>query len=233
MAREGNARLRAQPGASSDRTLRPGVHELGAAPPDAPTLLFVPPHLAAGAPLLVFFHGAGGAGAGSLRLVRGAATEHRCLVLLPTSVGRTWDVIVGRWGPDVERLDASLSATFRRFPVERVALGGFSDGASYALSLGLVNGDLAEALLAFSPGFAAPREEHGRPRVWISHGTQDAVLPIDRCGRPVARRLTRAGYEVTYEEFDGPHVVPPETVSRAFGWWLGAATDRGRPQAGG
>jgi phospholipase/carboxylesterase len=34
-----------------------------------------------------------------------------------------------------------------------VALGGFSDGASYALSLDLTNGDLFASLIAFSPGF--------------------------------------------------------------------------------
>ena len=95
-----------------------------------------------------------------------------------------------------------------------------SDGGSYALSLGVANGDLAEAVLAFSPGFVAAPGRYGRPRFWISHGTQDRVLPVDRCGRRVARDLQAEGYEVRYEEFAGGHVVTPELVTASIDWWL-------------
>ncbi len=54
--------------------------------------------------------------------------------------------------------------------------------------------------------------------MWISHGTGDRVLPVDRCGRRVSRDLTAAGYDVTYEEFDGGHVVPPELARQAVAW---------------
>jgi predicted esterase len=217
-------RLSARPATPGRTSLATGVHPL-ATPPAATgrstaPLLAVPAQLGAGAPLLVFLHGAGGTGAASLGVVRSAADERGCLVLLPTSVAPTWDFLAGSWGPDVARLDAALAEVFDHFPVGRVALGGFSDGASYALSLGLANGDLVEALLAFSPGFAAPPAQVGRPRVWISHGTQDAVLPIERCGRPTARRLARAGYEVEYDEFVGPHVVASDAPDRALAWWL-------------
>jgi len=183
-------------------------------------LLFVPEALAPGTPLLVFFHGAGGMAATSLPLVRTATERYGCLVLLPTSTGPTWDVIVDGWGPDVARADTGLRVVADHFEVSRLALGGFSDGASYALSMGLANGDLAQAVLAFSPGFAAPPDRVGRPRVWVSHGTEDAVLPIERCARPIVRSLTGAGYQVRYEEFAGPHVVPSDTVEQAVRWWL-------------
>ena len=58
-------------------------------------------------------------------------------------------------------------------------------GASYALSVGLTNGDLFSDILAFSPGFMAPAVRHGAPNIFISHGTQDTVLPIDRCSRRI------------------------------------------------
>jgi phospholipase/carboxylesterase len=99
-------------------------------------------------------------------------------------------------------------------------VAGFSDGASYALSLGLANGDLADAVLAFSPGFAAPPARVGRSRVWVSHGTADRVLPVDRCGRRVVAQLSAAGHDVTYEEFDGGHVITPGLVDAALDWWL-------------
>lgn len=225
-ARPGDADLRSRPGTPTATApqLTPGVHAVAELFDDAPAepeaLLFVPPSLGPANPLLVFFHGAGGRAASSLPLVRSAAEQHDCLVLLPTSVGRTWDFLVNGWGPDVERLDSALQAVLDSVAVSRLAFGGFSDGASYALSIGLANGGLASTLLAFSPGFAAPPSRAGRPRIWISHGTEDAVLPIDRCARPLARTLTGADYEVRYQEFVGPHRVPPETVDQAFQWWL-------------
>ena len=142
------------------------------------------------------------------------------LVLLPTSAASTWDLVSGQSGADVEALDSALAEVFSQHPVAGVAFSGFSDGASYALSLGLANGDLADAVLAFSPGFAAPPQQVGAPRVWLSHGTDDAVLPVDRCGRRVVRLLGQAGYDVHYEEFDGAHVVPPTCVTAALTWWL-------------
>ncbi len=54
-----------------------------------------------------------------------------------------------------------------RCPVDttRLAVGGFSAGASYALSIGLANGDLFGHVLAFPPGFMAPMNTRGRPQV--------------------------------------------------------------------
>jgi phospholipase/carboxylesterase len=141
-------------------------------------------------------------------------------VLAPTSVASTWDLIAGGLGRDVAVLDAALAQAFDRVPVDRVALSGFSDGGSYALSLGVANGDLAEVVLAFSPGFVAAPGRYGRPRFWISHGTEDRVLPVDRCGRRVSGDLAAEGYDVRYEEFTGGHVMTPDLVTAALGWWF-------------
>src|ERR687890_28697 len=96
-------------------------------------------------------------------------------------------------------------------------VGRFSDGASYALSLGINNGDLFTDVLAFSPGFMAPSMSVGTPRFFVSHGRRDRVLPIERCSRRIVPQLERAGYEVTYREFDGGHTVPPEITLEAAG----------------
>jgi phospholipase/carboxylesterase len=184
-------------------------------------LLAVPP----GEPdaLLVFFHGAGGSAADSLRAVGDLATARGVAVLAPTAVAATWDLIAGGLGRDVAVLDAALGQVFDRLPVGRIALAGFSDGASYALSLGVANGDLTEAVLAFSPGFVAAPGRFGRSRFWISHGTDDRVLPVERCGRRVAGDLHTDGYQVTYREFAGGHLVTPDLVTDALGWWLADA----------
>ena len=188
--------------------------------PNAQARLVVPPGDPGPRPLLVYFHGAGGSAAQSVAAVGEQASARGVLLLAPSSVASTWDLIAGGLGRDVAVLDTALEHVFARQAVGSVAVGGFSDGASYALSLGLANGELFDTVLAFSPGFVAAPGIHGRPRVWISHGTGDRVLPIDRCGRRVVRDLTGAGYDVTYEEFDGGHVVTPDLVDAALDTWL-------------
>lgn len=183
-------------------------------------LLYVPSGYRPGraAPLLVMLHGAGGSAGHSIGLARDHAERLGFLLLAPKSQGASWDVISGRrFGPDVTALDAALEDVFAAYSVDpgRVAVGGFSDGASYALSLGLINGELFSDILAFSPGFIAPAREQGRPRIFISHGMADRVLPIDATSRRIVPELKRAGYQVAYEEFAGGHQVP-ERIARRF-----------------
>ncbi|MGY1843856.1 alpha/beta hydrolase [Modestobacter sp. SYSU DS0875] len=188
----------------------------------AEAVLAVPPGDPGPRPLLVFCHGAGGSAADSLARVGEVAAARGVLLLAPTSAASTWDLVAGGLGRDVATIDAALAQVFARTAVSRVAIGGFSDGGSYALSLGIANGDLTGAVLAFSPGFAAPPGRYGRPRFWIAHGTDDRVLPVARCGRRVAAELAADGYEVTYDEFAGGHDITPRLVSGALGWWLDA-----------
>jgi phospholipase/carboxylesterase len=180
-------------------------------------LLHVPDGAGASAPLLVFFHGSG-ASAEQVAPLLPHAERHGVVVLSIDSRGPTWDLLVGKLGPDSAFLDRALRFTFERYPVHpaHVAVSGFSDGASYALSLGLANGELFSHVLAFSPGFAAPPRTAGRPRVFVAHGIDDAVLPIDRCSRSIVQRLKRQGYPVEYREFGGGHFMPAELVSEAL-----------------
>ena len=174
------------------------------------------------APLLVFLHGAGGSAQRGKRLFQFIANRTGVLILLPESRGRTWDVIRGGFGPDVMFIDQALARTFRSYAVDgsRLAIGGFSDGASYALSLGLTNGDVFTYIIALSPGFAAPAHQYGRPRLFITHGTRDGVLPIDRCTRRLVPRLRAAGYDVQYREFNGPHIIQPWIARDAIRWFI-------------
>jgi phospholipase/carboxylesterase len=162
------------------------------------------------APMIVLLHGAGGNAENGLGLLRSLADDSGMILLTPTCRGRTWDVILDGFGPDVVAIERALGQVFRHYTVDptRLGIGGFSDGASYALSLGLTNGDLFTHVVAFSPGFLAPGKRHGRPRLFLSHGTDDEVLPIGPCSRRIVPQLRRAGYDVTYREFDGPWSAP-------------------------
>ncbi len=213
--------LAARPGPRT-AAAAPGLHRLGL-DSGRDALLYVPDGLAADepAPLVLMLHGAGGTGQGVLGIAQALADELGMVVLAPDSRGRTWDIILGEYGPDVAFLDQALEAAFARVAVDakRMAVGGFSDGASYALSLGVANGDLFTHVLAFSPGFMAPPAQRGAPRVYVAHGTGDTVLPIERCSRRLAPRLQNAGYALLYREFEGPHTVPAAVAREAFAWF--------------
>ena len=175
-------------------------------------------------PVLVFLHGAAGSGAGTLRRMGPAADEAGVVLVAPDSRDGTWDAIRGAdFGEDVAFLNRALAFVFARLDVDsaRLAIGGFSDGASYALSLGLANGDLFPRIVACSPGFIARAPAQGHPRVFVSHGTADQILSIDRCSRVIVPRMRAAGYDVTYEEFEGRHELPPEIAADALRWMTG------------
>ena len=44
------------------------------------------------------------------------------------------------------------------------------------------------------------------------------MLPISRTSRRVVPALRHNGYDVTYREFDGGHVIPPELAREAAEW---------------
>lgn len=56
-------------------------------------------------------------------------------------------------------------------------------------------------------------------RVSARHGVRDPVLPVS-CGRRIVPMLHHAGLDVTYDEFEGGHVVPPDVAARAADWFL-------------
>ncbi len=216
-------RLAARPSANS-AAIEPGIHSLGIRR-ERDALLYVPETAARERPLplLVYLHGATGSPQQGRTRLGPLADQFGTLLLSPGSKDTTWDAIRNGYGQDVETIDAALKRTFETCRVDsrRIAVCGFSDGASYALGLGLSNADLFGAVMAFSPGFIpAGMQRQGKPRLFISHGTNDTILPIDSCSRRLVPELKRAGYKVSYREFEGPHTVPREVAEEAFRWFL-------------
>jgi len=171
-------------------------------------------------PLLVMLHGSTQSAEDMFWYLGSAPEEAGVAVLAPNSRDTTWDGIGGSFGADVELLNAALERVFEKVAVDpaRLAIGGFSDGASYALALGLTNADLFNSVVAFSPGFLINVYPHGTPRFFISHGTRDHILPIDRCGRRIAAGLVSHGYDVVFREFDGDHEIPADVAREALRW---------------
>lgn len=174
-------------------------------------------------PLLVMLHGATQSAADMFWYLGTTPEEAGIAVLAPNSRDTTWDAISSGFGEDVAHVNRALERTFEMAAIDpaRIAVGGFSDGASYALSLGMINGDLFPSIVAFSPGFVISGSPYGRPRVFISHGTHDRILPIDSCGRRIAASLIARGYDVTFREFDGGHEIPADVAREGLKWISG------------
>ena len=176
------------------------------------------------APVVLYLHGATGSGEHAVGRFIDYANHTGTIVIAPDSREYTWGLVTSNEDADLAFIDRALDKIFASCSVDaqRIAVAGFSDGASAALSWGLLNGDLFCGIAAFSPGFihlsAKPR---GMPKVFISHGTEDSILPIERCGRRIARALKDAGYDVNYQEFDGEHTVPREIRDAGLTWLLG------------
>lgn len=187
-------------------------------------LIYVPKAYQANkpSPLVLMLHGASGTAKQSIDLLQKWADSYGTILVAPDSRGRTWDLILGEYGPDVTFINHALEQVFEQYAIDKdkIAVAGFSDGASYALSLGLANGELFSHIIAFSPGFSSPSFLLGAPQVFISHGIEDRVLLIDRCSRQLVKRLKKQGYEMVYREFNEAHSVPDEIVKDAFIWFL-------------
>jgi len=160
-------------------------------------------------PLMVMFHGAKGEACEWIELLRHIAESANILLLAPSSSGMTWDLMPAGKSQDVQLLEYLLNEVFDGYSIDasHVAVGGFSDGASYALAIGLTNPEIFTHVIALSPGsLTVPLRQSGA-KVFIAHGTRDEVLPVS-ASRQIHSRLVSAGYAVDYTEFDSGHRVP-------------------------
>ena len=140
-----------------------------------------------------------------------AVPTRTALANAPTTGGATDPRYLGmafRWVSEVLTIDH-----------DRVALGGVSDGAGYALSMGLAYGDTFNHLMIFSGGLMQPFRRQGKPKIFLAHGIKDEQMPIDRTARRFVPELKDEGYDVTYREYDGGHGAPAAVVREAFEWF--------------
>ncbi|MGW8282764.1 MAG: alpha/beta hydrolase, partial [Gemmatimonadota bacterium] len=148
------------------------------------------------APLFVALHGFG-ATSDDWRGYIDHAEARGFVLLAPDSRSISWtdaDSIAA----DVAFIDAALQHTFDRCRIDpgHIAFAGFSDGASYAISLGVSNGDLFTNILVHSGGFYWPASPIvGKPAVFQSHGTNDQILSI-ALARSMEAQLVAEGYDV-------------------------------------
>ena len=186
-------------------------------------------------PLLVILHGYGQDHAEFIRMFEPWADHCGAILFAPKHKKKTWDIIAtaqalqGRrnpprniprtFGSDAAQIDAHLKTLFAAAPVDptKVALLGFSDGASYGLSLGLPNPGLFPWIIALAPGFALWPDKVGlNQRVFVTHGTRDSRLDFANTRDGIVKPMRDAGMKVEFREFDGDHVFRAADVREAL-----------------
>ena len=225
-----NCVITARPGLKATG-ISSGLHPLGLA--DGKDGLFYVPERRGQkrpAPLVLMLHGAGSNAHDAIQPFRRLSDEHGMILVAPDARSGEWDLLDGGFGPDVDFIDHALAKAFQACIIDprRVAIEGFSDGGSYALSLGLRNTELFTHVIAFSPGFLTLPACTGNPSIFISHGSEDVILPVGRCSHRIVPRLERDGYAVSFREFPGGHTVPPGIAAEAVEWLL--RSNRARPK---
>ena len=154
-------------------------------------------------PLVVALHGGSGHGRDFLWSWLREARGRNVLVLSPTAQDRTWSIMGGA-DVDADRLRETIESVAARYPVDRarVLLTGMSDGATYALLLGLRSGPpfthlgraCARVLTCLLPPAAWTAR---RISDLLIHGALDWMFPIlpARMGRDA---LLSAGARLVY-----------------------------------
>jgi predicted esterase len=188
---------------------------------------------------MLMLHGTGGHAHHGVELLQQLADETNTILVAPTSQFYTWSEPPQGPTLDARTVNRALEFVFTNYAIDpaQISIAGFSDGASYAISLGLLNGDLIHHVIAFSPRFAVPAEVHDsrtHPKIFISHGMRDEVMPISTCAQRIVAPLEHAGIDVEYAEFEAGHRIPPAIARQAIEWLTkasAAAHDKRRAQS--
>ncbi|HET7576296.1 MAG TPA: hypothetical protein VFK19_07000 [Sphingomicrobium sp.] len=198
-------------------------------------------------PLLILLHGADHRPLWMLHQFADEADARGLVLLAPTSKGVTWDAVRNAEGMpsrdsplanrlshrfalsrDADRVEAAIAALEKIVPVDhaRTVLAGFSDGATFALAMGMSRAYAFSSVIAWSPGIAIRTAHAARGRkVLVSHGRSDRTLKFGvTCGE-IVPMLQSEGADVTFLPFDGTHEMPAEVkdafLDAAFGAVVG------------
>lgn len=221
--------LTARPAGVVSGEQRTGV--IGLSSGNAHAAAYVPPtiDLAAPAPLLVVLHGAGQRGRDLLEGFRREADARGIILLAPNARRQTWDLVTSyargaedglAFGDDILTVDEMMGQVFSQYAIDpkRVAIAGLSDGASYALSVGINNADLFDGVIAIAPGLISSWPAGADVGVYIAHGEKDRILPVSISRDGIAPQLAASGVEVELEVFDGGHELREDVLKRALDW---------------
>ena len=216
------------PAAAGDTPARARQSRLFALPDNA--VAYVPASAGQRPPLLVLLHGAGHRQLEMVQHFEAEADARGIVLLAPDSRAVTWDTVAIAQEPlssesplgreqslrfgrsrDADRVEAAIANLAKTVAIDRArtVLAGFSDGATFALAMGLAKDHSFAAVIAWSPGIAIATERpaSGR-RVFVSHGRTDPVLSFATTCGEIVPLLRSEGAAVTFVPFEGGHDAP-------------------------
>ena len=208
--------------------------------------LFTPDEIDPGSryPLVTVLHGAGRQDEMLIKGWKHEAEQRQAFILIPRSFYMTWDLIaMGLQGaagpspegdtlpsdrPDLDFLEYAYDLIYRRYPIdaERQALVGYSDGASYAVSVGLANPHIYRAVMAWAAGFLAldervAAEDVPRPHVYVEYGTHDELFPFEQVALGMKKQLEDLGCDLVFNVDEGGRHWPSSTFQEeALDWFF-------------
>src|ERR1700675_2011943 len=148
------------------------------------------------------------------------------------AVMRAWYDVTGDGRQDAAGIRSSQARVEALIARERargvaarsIVLAGFSQGGAIALQAGLRHPERLAGILALYTYLPLPdtvaNEAHAANRdvpVFMSHGTQDPVIPLSWAERS-RDRLVALGYAVEWREYPMPHSVCAEEIEDVGAW---------------
>ncbi|MCP5044459.1 MAG: hypothetical protein GY944_25805 [bacterium] len=179
-------------------------------------------------PLFTVLHGAGRQDEMLVKACRSEPDKREAFFLIPRSVEPTWDLIVQGSRSDLDFLEYAYDLIYRRYPIDpaRQVLMGYSDGASYALSLAISNPRLFDAALCWAAGFVVADQanigpQDKKPRIYLEYGTHDELFAFERVALPMKENLEKAGYLVEFSVDEGGRHWPSGSFQgEALDWYF-------------
>lgn len=187
-------------------------------------------------PLFTVLHGAGRQDEILAKAFRDEPEKRQAFFLIPRSVEPTWDLIASPERADLDFLEYAYDLVYRRYPIDprKLALIGYSDGASYALSVGLCNSTMFSALMVWAAGFLVldpPTAERfreaipePRPQIYLEYGTHDQLFDFQTVALPMRDNLEKSGFDVTFSVDEGGRHMPSGSFqTEVLDWYFDGA----------
>ena len=150
--------------------------------------------------------------------------------LAPDVTGYSWVPPRNTGNPEEIEHSEELLATFfdelmaqYHVPSGQVVLGGFSQGGGMTYRCGLGNPEMFAGLVILSgslPNVDELRERlpHQRTQpIFIAHGTEDAIVPIDRAIQ-ATEFLKAEGYQPQFREYVMGHAISQQVIDDLVLW---------------
>ena len=176
-------------------------------------------------PMIVSLHGGSGHGRGQIWMWLKQARSDGVVVLCPTSLDSTWNL--GNPEVDTHNILRLIDTVAESWNVDtsRLMLHGISDGGTFALASGLMDGSRFSHLVPCFPSFQPLLIEMSSPsrlkeiRMYLIHGVLDWMFPVEG-SRLAYQTLQRAGVDIEYREIeDLSHSYPDEENESILRWY--------------